>query len=104
MAITPRAAATAWYARAYLEVCRLSTSELLTSGAPGIEAALVRHGWSPANARAAVPGLLGPAGLSTRPEVTLPGLEAVADLRRRFDPARQPTCSLSSLMGPGQGA
>lgn len=100
--IVPRAIATAWYIRAYLEVCRISTSELLTSGAPGIEAALVRHGWSPAIARAAVPGLLGPAGLSISPEVTLGGLEAVADLRRRFDPAWQPSCSLRSLMGPGQ--
>ncbi|MEU4344331.1 hypothetical protein AB0H00_24230 [Nocardia sp. NPDC023852] len=87
-----------------IEVCRLSTSELLASGARGIEAALARHGWPPAIARAAVPGLLGPAGLSTSPEVALPGLEVVADLRRRFDPAWRPSCSLGSLMGPGQGS
>ncbi|MER5429002.1 hypothetical protein [Streptomyces sp. NPDC002588] len=99
--VTARATAPAWYVRAYLEVCRVSTSELLTSGAPGVEAALVRHGWAPAVARAAVPGLLGPAGLSTSPEVTLRGLEAVAGLRRRFDPAWRPSCSLGSLMGPG---
>ncbi|WP_406274793.1 hypothetical protein OH799_01865 [Nocardia sp. NBC_00881] len=102
--IVPRATATAWYTRAYLEVCRLSTSELLASGARGIEAALARHGWPPAIARAAVPGLLGPAGLSTSPEVALRGLEVVADLRRRFDPAWRPSCSLGSLMGPGQGS
>ena len=99
--VTARATAPAWYIRAYLEVCRASTSELLASGAPGIEAALVRHGWSPAVARAAVPGLLGPAGLSTSPEVTPRGLEAVADLRRRFDPAWQPSRSLGSLTEPG---
>lgn len=104
VAITPRAASTTWYTRAYLEACRISASELLTSGAQGIEAALVRHGWSPATARAAVPGLLGPAGLSTSPEVSLRGLEAVADLRRRFNPAWQPSCPLRSLIGPSQGS
>jgi hypothetical protein len=102
--ITPRATATTWYVRAYLEVCRISTSQLLTSGAPGIEAALVRHGWSPATARAAVPGLLGPAGLSTSPEVSLRGLEAVADLRRRFTPGWQPSRPLRSLIGSSQEA
>ncbi|MFD3498138.1 ABC transporter substrate-binding protein [Streptomyces sp. NPDC058676] len=101
--LTPRATATSWYTRAYLQVCSTSASELLTSGAPGIEAALVRHGWPPATARAAVPGLLGPAGLSTSPEVTLRGLGAVADLRRRFDPAWRPAHPLLSLIGPGPG-
>lgn len=101
--LTPRATATTWYIRDYLKVCGTSTSELLSSGAPAIEAALVRHGWPPATARAAVPGLLGPAGLSTSPEVTLRGLEAVAELRRRFDPAWRPAGPLQSLIGPDQG-
>ena len=103
VAITPRAAAATWYTRAYLEVCRISTLELLTSGASGIEAALVRHGWASISARAAAPGLLGPAGLSTPPEVTVRGLEAVAGLRRRFDPAWQPANPIQSLIGPGPG-
>ncbi|PAZ16095.1 hypothetical protein CLM62_10505 [Streptomyces sp. SA15] len=97
--VTPRKTATAWHTRAYAEVCRISTEELLSSGAPGIEAALLRHGLP----EAAVPGLLGPAGLSTAPEVPLRGIEAVAGLRRRFDPGWQPACPLTSLIGPGQG-
>lgn len=100
--VTPRETATAWHTRAYVEVCRMSTQELLTSGAPGIEAALLRHGLPEATARAAVPGLLGPAGLATSPEVTLRGMEAVAGLRRRFVPDWQPACPLTSLIGPGQ--
>ncbi|MFE7839949.1 ABC transporter substrate-binding protein [Streptomyces sp. NPDC057474] len=102
--VTPRETATAWHTRAYVDVCRMSTEELLASGAPGIEAALLRHGLSEAAVRAAVPGLLGPAGLSTSPEVTLRGMEAVAGLRRRFTPDRQPACPLTSLIGPGQGS
>ncbi|MGW6647202.1 hypothetical protein [Streptomyces iakyrus] len=86
---------------AHAEVCRRSTEELLAAGAPGIEAALLRHGLPEAAARAAVPGLLGPAGLSTPPEVTLRGMEAVADLRRRCTPGRQPAYPLTSLIGPG---
>ena len=100
--VTPRATATMWHTHAYVEICRMSTRELLTSGAPGIEAALLRHGIPAAAARAAVPGLLGPAGLSTSPEVTLRGMEAVARLRRRCNPAWQPSCPLRSLIGPGQ--
>ncbi|MER5436607.1 hypothetical protein [Streptomyces sp. NPDC002588] len=100
--VTPRETADTWHTRVYLEVCRMSTAELLTSGAQGIEAALVRHGLPTAAARAAVPGLLGPAGLSTSPDVTLRGMEAVADLRRRFTPAWQPPCPLQSLIGPRQ--
>ncbi len=98
--VAPRSTAVTRPVRAYLEVCRASTVELLTSGAPGIETALVRHGLPRAAAQAAAPGLLGPAGLSTSPEVTLGGLEAVADLRRRFTPAWQPSCPLKSLIGP----
>ncbi|WSQ13681.1 hypothetical protein OG604_41405 [Streptomyces sp. NBC_01231] len=98
--VVPRTAATTPHIRAYLEVCRLSTAELLTSGASGMEAALVRHGLPKAVAQAAAPGLLGPAGLSTSPDVTLRGIEAVADLRRRFIPAWQPPCPLQSLIGP----
>ncbi|MFG2025733.1 hypothetical protein [Streptomyces sp. NPDC048825] len=98
--ITPRATAGTWHTRAYLEVCRMSTAEVLTAGARGIEAALLRHGLPAAAARAAVPGLLGPAGLSTSPDVTLRGMEAVAGLRRRFTPAWQPPCPLESLIGP----
>ena len=101
--VTPREAATEWHTRAYVEVCRRSTEELLASGAPGIEAALLRHGLPEAAVRAAVPGLLGPAGLSTSPEVTLRGIEAVADLRRRFTPDWRPACPLTSLIAPGQG-
>lgn len=99
--VAPRETANAWHTRAYVEVCRRSTEELLAAGAPGIEAALLRHGLPEAAARAAVPGLLGPAGLSTSPEVTLRGMEAVAGLRRRFTPGRQPVCPLASLVGPG---
>ncbi|MEU1938132.1 ABC transporter substrate-binding protein [Streptomyces coeruleorubidus] len=98
--VTPRETATAWHTRAYAEVCRVSTEDLLAAGAPGIEAALLRHGLSEAAVRAAVPGLLGPAGLSTPPEVTLRGMEAVAGLRRRFTPDWQPACPLTSLIGP----
>jgi len=101
--VTSRETATTWHTRAYAEVCRVSTEELLASGAPGIEAALLRHGMPAAAARAAVPGLLGPAGLSTPPEVTSRGMEAVAGLRRRFDPDWQPFCPLPSLIGPCQG-
>ncbi|MEW2401084.1 hypothetical protein [Streptomyces sp. NPDC046862] len=101
--VAPRDTATTWHTRAYVEVCRLSTEELLTSGPPGIEAALLRHGLPEAAVRAAVPGLLGPAGLSTSPEVTLRGMEAVAGLRRRFTPDWRPACPLTSLIGPGQG-
>ncbi|MEU5592669.1 ABC transporter substrate-binding protein [Streptomyces sp. NPDC020298] len=101
--VTPRATAPTWPARAYVEVCRMSTGELLSSGAPGIEAALLRHHMPAAAARAAVPGLLGPAGLSTPPEVTLRGMKAVADLRRRFDPGWQPSGPLPSLIGTGHG-
>ncbi|WP_327725513.1 hypothetical protein [Streptomyces europaeiscabiei] len=100
--VTPRATATAWHTRAYAEVCRRSTEELLAAGAPGIEAALLRHGLPEAAARAAIPGLLGPAGLSTSPDVTLRGIEAVAGLRRRFTPAWKPSSPLTSLIGPGQ--
>ncbi|WP_405863737.1 ABC transporter substrate-binding protein [Streptomyces sp. NBC_00005] len=100
--VTPRGTAGTWHTRAYLEVCRMSTSELLASGADGIEAALVRHGLPTAAARAAVPGLLGPAGLSTSPDVTLRGMEAVADLRRRFTPAWQPSGPLESLIAADQ--
>ncbi|MFJ1806861.1 MULTISPECIES: hypothetical protein [unclassified Streptomyces] len=100
--VAPRTAATSRRIRAYLEVCRLSTHELLTSGASGVEAALVRHGLPKAAARAAAPGLLGPAGPSTSPEVTLRGIEAVAGLRRRFTPDWQSPCPLRSLIGPGQ--
>ncbi len=103
VAVTPRETATTWHTRAYVEVCRLSTEELLSSGAPGVEAALLRHGLPADAVRAAVPGLLGPAGLSTSPEVTLRGMEAVAGLRRRFDPGWQASCPLPSLIGPGQG-
>jgi hypothetical protein len=101
--VTPRETATAWHTRAYAEVCRMSTEELLSSGAPGVEAALLRHGLPEAAVRAAVPGLLGPAGLSTSDEVTLRGIEAVAGLRRRFDPDWQPAHPLTSLIGAGQG-
>jgi len=101
--VCPRETATTWHTRAYVEVCRASTEELLASGAPGIEAALLRHGMPETAARAAVPGLLGPAGLSTSPEVTLRGMEAVAGLRRRYTPDWQPPCPLTSLIGPGQG-
>ncbi|MFF0097120.1 ABC transporter substrate-binding protein [Streptomyces canus] len=97
--VAPRADATTGHIRAYLDVCRRSTAELLTSGAPGIEAALVRHGLPESAARAAAPGLLGPAGLSTSPNVTLRRLQAVADLRRRFTPDWQPSCPLRSLIG-----
>ncbi|MFC9503767.1 ABC transporter substrate-binding protein [Streptomyces sp. NPDC057002] len=100
--VTPREAATAWHTRAYVEVCRRSTEELLASGAPGIEAALLRHGLPQAAVRAAVPGLLGPAGLSTSSEVTARGIEAVAGLRRRFTPDWRPACPLTSLIGPGR--
>ncbi|WP_327727089.1 hypothetical protein OG250_07155 [Streptomyces sp. NBC_00487] len=100
--VTPRATGHSRHTRAYLEVCRTSTEELLTSGAGGVEAALVRHGLPAAAARAAVTGLLGPAGLSTSPEVTLRGMEAVAGLRRRFHPGWEPFCPLPSLIGPGQ--
>ncbi|MFC4501604.1 MULTISPECIES: ABC transporter substrate-binding protein [Streptomyces] len=99
--VAPRTAASTWHIRAYLDVCRVSTAELLTSGASGTEAALVRHGLPKSVAQAAAPGLLGPAGLSTSPDVTLRGIEAVADLRRRFTPAWQPSCPLQSLIGPG---
>jgi ABC-type nitrate/sulfonate/bicarbonate transport system substrate-binding protein len=101
--VTPREAATAWHTRAYVGVCRKSTEELLASGASGIEAALLRHGLPEAAARAAVPGLLGPAGLSTPSEVTLRGMEAVAALRHRFAPDQQSARPLASLIGPGQG-
>ncbi|GAA3785302.1 ABC transporter substrate-binding protein [Streptomyces phyllanthi] len=101
--VAPRETATAWHTRAYVEVCGRSTEELVASGAPGVEAALLRHGLPEAAVRAAVPGLLGPAGLSTSPEVTLRGMEAVADLRRRFTPDWQPPCPLPSLIGPAQG-
>jgi hypothetical protein len=77
-------------------------NELSASGAPGIEAALLRQGLPEAAVRAAVPGLLGPAGLSTSPEVTLHGMEAVAALRRRFTADWRPACPLTSLIGPGQ--
>ncbi|MFE9446136.1 ABC transporter substrate-binding protein [Streptomyces sp. NPDC006602] len=100
--VTPRATGTTWHTRAYLEVCRVSSAELLTSGAGAIEAALVRHGLPTAAARAAVTGLLGPAGLSTSPDVSLRGMEAVADLRRRFSPGWQPSCPIRSLIGSGQ--
>ncbi|MFF0013158.1 ABC transporter substrate-binding protein [Streptomyces sp. NPDC005374] len=103
VAVCPRETATTWYTRAYVEVCRASTEELLASGAPGIEAALLRHGMPEAAVRAAVPGLLGPAGLSTSPEVTLRGMEAVAGLRRRYTPDWKPVCPLTSLIGTGQG-
>ncbi|MEU0428573.1 ABC transporter substrate-binding protein [Streptomyces canus] len=96
--VAPRTDADARHIHAYLDVCRRSTAELLTSGAPGIEAALVRHGLPESAARAAAPGLLGPAGLSTSPDVTLRRLQAVADLRRRFTPDWHPSCSLQSLM------
>ncbi|MFI1356410.1 ABC transporter substrate-binding protein [Streptomyces sp. NPDC020898] len=99
--VVPRTAATTPHIRAYLDVCRASTAELVTSGASGTEAALVRHGLPKSAAQAAAPGLLGPAGLSTSPDVTLRGIEAVADLRRRFTPAWQPSCPLQSLIGPG---
>ncbi|ELP69813.1 ABC transporter substrate-binding protein [Streptomyces turgidiscabies] len=100
--VASRDMATTWHTRAYVEVCRRSTEELLASGAPGVEAALLRHGMPAPAARAALPGLLGPAGLSTSPEVTLRGMEAVADLRRRFIPDWQPVFPLTSLIGPGQ--
>lgn len=100
--VAPRGRATTWHTRAYVEICRQSTEELLASGAPGVEAALLRHGMPEAAARAAVPGLLGPAGLSTSPEVTRRGMEAVADLRRRYTPDWQPARPLTSLIGPGQ--
>ena len=98
VAVVPRASADTWQIRAYLDVCRTSTEELLASGAPGIETALVRHGLPADAARAAVPGLLGPSGLSTSPEVTLRGLAAVAALRSRFDPGWQPSLRLGSLI------
>jgi hypothetical protein len=100
VAIIPRAMVTTWYVRAYLEVCRATTRELLSSGAAGIEAALERHGWDTATAKAASPGLLGPAGLTTPSRVTLRGLEAVADLHRRFVPGWQPYRPLKELIGP----
>lgn len=100
--VSPRETATAWHTRVYTEVCRMSTEELVSSGSPGIEAALLRRGLPEAAVRAAVPGLLGPAGLSTSPEMTLRGIEAVAGLRRRFDPDWQPAGPLRSLIGPGQ--
>ncbi|MFF9777864.1 hypothetical protein ACF1HJ_29910 [Streptomyces sp. NPDC013978] len=100
--VAPRGTATTWHTRAYVEICRRSTEELLASGAPGVEAALLRHGMPEATARAAVPGLLGPAGLSTSPEVTRHGMEAVADLRRRYTPDWQPARPLTSLIGPDQ--
>ncbi|WP_329445560.1 hypothetical protein [Streptomyces canus] len=96
--VATRTDATTRHIRAYLDVCRRSTTELLTSGAPGIEAALIRHGLPESAARAAAPGLLGPAGLSTSPDVTLHRLQAVADLRRRFTPDWQPSFPLQSLM------
>ncbi|KQW04211.1 ABC transporter substrate-binding protein [Streptomyces sp. Root369] len=96
--VAPRTDADTRHIRDYLDVCRRSTAELLTSGAPGIEAALVRHGLPESAARAAAPGLLGPAGLSTSPDVTLRRLQAVAALRRRFTPDWQPSCPLQSLM------
>ncbi|MFG2961532.1 hypothetical protein ACGF5O_48440 [Streptomyces sp. NPDC048291] len=99
VAVVPRDRAADPHIRSYLAVCRASTQELLASGAAGIERALVRHGWDTAGARAAVPGLLGPAGLRTPPQVTLAGLEAVASLRRRFGPARQTQPSLVELIG-----
>ncbi|MCX4862028.1 ABC transporter substrate-binding protein [Streptomyces canus] len=102
--VTPRETATAWTTRAYIQLCRISTEELSASGTPGIEAALLRHGLPEAAVRAAVPGLLGPAGLSTSPEVTLRGMEAVAGLRRRFTPDWRPACPLTSLIGPSQGS
>ncbi len=98
--VTPRETATTWHTRAYVEICRASTEELLASGAPGIAAALSRQGLPDAAVKAAVPGLLGPAGLSTSPEVTLRGMEAVAGLRRRFTPDWRPHCPLTSLIGP----
>ncbi|MPY59856.1 ABC transporter substrate-binding protein [Streptomyces spongiae] len=101
--VTPRETAGAWHTRAYVEVCRRSAEELLSSGASGIEAALLRHGLPEAAVRGAVPGLLGPAGLSTPPEVTLRGMQAVAGLRRRFTSNWQPARPLTSLIGPGQG-
>ncbi len=101
--VAPRATAATWSTRAYVEVCRISTSELLAAGAPGVEAALVRHGLPAAAVKAALPGLLGPAGLSTPPEVTLRGMEAVAGLRSRFTPGWEPSCPLQSLIGPGPG-
>lgn len=104
VAVTPRVTATAWYVRTYLEICRASTRELLAADAPGIERALVRHGWESSQAQAAAPGLLGPAGLATSPRVTLRGLEAVAALRRRFDPGWRPQGSLKNLIGPGHRA
>ncbi|MFI8793723.1 ABC transporter substrate-binding protein [Streptomyces sp. NPDC055105] len=100
VAIVPRDRAADRHIRSYLEACRSSAGELLASGASGIEAALVRHGWDTARAKAAAPGLLGPAGLATSPRVTLAGLEAVASLRRRFDPDGQPPRSLEELIGP----
>jgi hypothetical protein len=101
VAITPRETATAWYVRRYLEVCRASTRDLLSVGVPGVEKALVRHGWDAPRAQAATPGLLGPAGLATPPKVSLRGLEAVAALRRRFEPGWQPPRPLKDLIGPG---
>jgi hypothetical protein len=101
--VTPRETATTWYIRTYLQICRASTRDLVSSGAPGIEAALERHGWETGTAKAASPGLLGPAGLTTPPRVTLLGLKAVADLRRRFDPGWQPDRPLKELIGPRHG-
>jgi ABC-type nitrate/sulfonate/bicarbonate transport system substrate-binding protein len=102
VAITPRETAASWYVRAYLEVCRTSTRKLLSSGAPGIEKALVHHGWDTTRAQAATPGLLGPAGLATPPRVSLRGLEAVVALRRRFEPGWQPQRPVTDLIGPGR--
>ncbi|MFF5979274.1 ABC transporter substrate-binding protein [Streptomyces olindensis] len=98
--VTPRETATTWHTRAYTEVCRASTGELLAAGAPGIEAALLRQGLPEAAVKAALPGLLGPAGLATSPEVTLRGMEAVARLRRRFTSGPLPDRPLTSLIGP----
>ncbi|MFG2470359.1 hypothetical protein ACGFXB_33560 [Streptomyces canus] len=55
--VAPRTDAATRHIRAYLDVCRRSTTELLTSGAPGSEAALVRHGLPEGVAWAAAHGL-----------------------------------------------
>lgn len=102
--VVPGAEAASPALRSYTAVMDRAAEELAAGGPDAVAAALERRGWPEAAAAAAARGMLGPGGLREGRLPVAAGLEAVAALRRRFDPDWRPPRRLERVLAPREAA
>jgi ABC-type nitrate/sulfonate/bicarbonate transport system substrate-binding protein len=89
---------------AYLAGLDRAVAELLAGGEAAIAAVLRSRGLPEPAAAAGAAGLLGPGGLGVERAPTVRGLEAFADLRRRYSSGWRPPVPLAALLADRKGA